>query len=195
MALTFRFDADGMIQAIKERLIEVANQMIQEFHRSATNGMANKADTEIESAQASNSSIYTGNTQVGEELIVAKCYFYADAIMESFGIGMGADAGSQSYWNEYVGDETLWNPLRKSKPVVGRPAGPYTDIYGNPNESKGNMEGKIIPWIYQRAGRTIQTAEAWLIKDGETKIERAVETALTKFFMEEASNFFIQEDR
>lgn len=182
MALTFRFDADGMIQAIKEQLIEVANQMIQEFHRSATNGMANKADTEIEFAQ------------IDEELITAKCYFYADAVMESFGVGMGADTGSQSYWGDYVGSE-LWNELRKGKPVVGRSAGPYIDIYGNPNESKGNMEGKIIPWIYQKAGKTIQTAEAWLIKDGETKIERAVETALTKFFVEEASNFFIQEDR
>lgn len=183
MPLTLEFDGNGFMQALTEKLIEVADNLMKAFFKEATQGSAYSSESKIEPAVLDSVS----------HMITAKCFFHANAIMESFGVGTGIDTSSE-YLSDYINSD-LWNPARRSTAVVGRPAGEYTNIYGKQAMSSGRMEGIPISFATRPAKMFIQKAEAWIMRDGTTKIERTVETEILKFIQDEAGKFFIQGSR
>lgn len=193
MAVSLTFDAEGCVRALVQHLVKVADILIKEFYNDATRSLSaeGKADSEVLNA------IYDAGTQK----IEATCKFYAQAIMESFGTGLYADRSSDSYWNEYAYKSDFWNPERKGQAIVGRPKGEYTNIYGVKETSTGRNRGKLVEgyedkngdtiWLSKQGTHSIQTAEAWLIRDKtDTKVERRVKMEVEKFLSTEASKFF-----
>lgn len=196
MAVSLTFDADGCYRAMVNKLIEVADSIMEEFYNDAILGLDadGKEDSERIDAVINKTSGY----------IEAQCKFYANALMESFGIGNGADTGPDSYWNEYK-QMPFFNKLRRSRTVVGRTKGTYTNIFGEEQESTGKNAGKNLETLHiigregnyvqvkpLAAKRSIQNAERWLIKNHQRRVEDRIEEELKNFFSTEVKNFFIE---
>lgn len=193
------FDADGLIQALIQRLITVMDSLMSEFYRDATSGLSaeGKEDTELVKAK------YDAMANA----IKAECIFQAQAIMESFGTGSNADMSAEAYWKEYEASDSF-NPARRDKGnayISGRPEGTYINIFGKPQTSSGRNEGRNIEYKYitDENGnkvqikplvptRSIQNAETWIIRDTETKVERRIAMEITKFLTEEGHRFFVE---
>lgn len=199
MPISVRFDAQGFYEALKEHMIKVMNDLNQSFYKEATGGLSSD-DSEIEGAVISGSSEAANAS--GTEYITAKCRFYTDAILESFGIGSKADTGPESYWAEYT-QSAAFNPKRSGSTIVGRAKETetgYTDIWGNERVTSGRNAGKRVEGYPNAEGviitprdgtRSIQRAEAFFFRDGETRAERRIQEEIEQFFAENASNFFI----
>lgn len=206
MGVFAHFDGDSAYKLLHDRLIVAMDDLMQQFYKQATSGLSGdaKADSEREAAVDTNETEYTnfGSAAGAARFISAKCYFYAQAVMESFGTGSLADTGPDSYWNEYRASG-MFNPSRLDKTIVGRPAGSYVDIYGERRSTSGkyegvNLEGKTflnsnfeltsISPISPK--RSIQTAEAWVIKNGETMVERRIQLEVEQFFTRDIRKFF-----
>lgn len=206
MAISVDFDVEGFMAALTQRLIAATNDLINDFYREATIGMSaeGKADSEVEGAVLTD--ILTDPETkkykpVGKvaEFIQARCVFYANAILKSFGTGIYADTSKDSYWGDYK-ESDFWNDARTDINIVGRPAGNYLDIFGNPERhSSGRAVGRNVedytdPYgnlIESQPGtHSIQQAEAWIMREGETRIERRIEMEVTKFLQEEAAKYF-----
>lgn len=212
MAIALRFNGEQFYSDLRSRLVVAMDEVNSEFFRVATSGMSSEA----KSASEKDSAVVEGTTdhkgaRIGhgggdEEYINARCRFYADAILESFGVGSLADRGPFSKWKEYEKSE-FFNPARKGRMnIVGRPNDGYTDMWGNPQKSTGtragqNLEGKRgVPrkW-YDKDGKlhviepkrgtyTIQNAEVWLMQDRETSMERRIKQEVELFISEMSQN-------
>lgn len=200
MAVSLTFDAEGCYQAMIEKLIEVANAIMKDFYNEAIDGLdtASKADSKRIDAVINETTGY----------IDAKCEFYANALMQSFGTGSKADTSSRSYWDEYKatqgGKPSYFNPARPGTQIVGRPRGSYIDIFGQQRSTWGskvgvNLEG--TSWKDKKTGKTvtveaiapkysIQNAEDWLIRNAERRIDKRIEEELKQFFATEAHKYF-----
>lgn len=195
------FDVDACMRALVEHLVKVADALMSEFYRDATKGLsgAGKADTELVKAK------YDAATQI----IEAKCIFYVQAILESFGTGSLADTDSvRSYWKEYTENGSFNKARNKSNPIIrGRAKGPYIDVWGTPREKENNrsagsnLEGLHLLDNYTgeyhqvlpiRPTYSIQKAEDWIIRDTETKVERRIKMECEKFLSEQAGRFFVE---
>lgn len=204
MAISLTFDSQGFYNDLMDELLKAMNDLINEFYREATSGLngEGKNDTEIIPAYLSDTTEHDSYMPLGDvpEYIVAQCKFYANALIQSFGTGSLADTGHDSYWNEYTKSE-LFNKSRGGKYIAGRPRGSYKNIYGERQSSWGKFEGENIEGLEFSGlfkieatppSYSIQNAERWIIKNGETKIERRIETVIKKFITERASSYFIQ---
>lgn len=219
MSISLTFDAQAMYNDLMDELLKSMNDLINEFYKEATSGLDTdgKADSEVIKASISDTTEHDSYMPLGNapEYITAKCKFYANALMQSFGTGNFADKSSESYWAEYSKMNTkehgyIFNPSRKpSSWISGRPYndndGKYTNIFGEEQKSTGVNAGKNLEGLHiqDKNGnyiqikpisptRSIQNAERWVIKDGETKIERRIEMVVTKFLTERASDYFIE---
>lgn len=206
MPTILTFDAEACYKALVEVLKQTMNELINEFAREASMGLSaeGKADVEVITASETDKTEYTDfhSASGAAEFISAKCKFYANALMESFGTGSFADTGPDSYWDSYV-NSSLFNPVRPGKAITGRKRGSYVNIYGQKQSTWGGNAGVDIEgrsWINSKGERvtiepqmpsySIQNAEKWLIKNGATRVERRIETRLTQFFQNEAGKFF-----
>lgn len=213
MSISLTFDAQAMYNDLMDELLKAMNDLINEFYKEATSGLDadGKADSEIIKASISDTTEHDSYMPLGDvpEYITAKCKFYANALMQSFGTGNFADKSSESYWSEYSKMNTkkhgyIFNPKRKpSSWISGRPYGKYTNIFGEEQKSTGQNAGSNLETLHIKdkngnyiqitpiyPTRSIQNAERWVIKDGETKIERRIEMVVTKFLTERASDYF-----
>lgn len=198
MAVTLTFDADACGRALVQRLVQVADSLMNEFYRDAISHLSaeGKQDSELVKAK------YDAAT----EIIEAKCIFYVQAILESFGTGSKADTNpDRSYWEEYKADPSF-NEARKSNKIVGRSYGTYIDVWGHTRGSGGQQAGKNLEGLKLTDYNTgeehvvtpisptysIQKAEDWIIRDTETKVERRIKMEVEKFLAEEAGKFFIE---
>ena len=194
------FDAEGLVQALIQRLILVMDSLMNEFYREAIKGLSpeGQEDTEVEKAK------YVAV----ENCITSKCIFYTQAILDSFGTGSLADTSAESYWEEYT-QSPSFNEARKTSghpEIVGRKTGTYVDVWGHTRGSSGTQAGKNLEGLnlkdyntgeYRQVvptppSHSIQNAEAWMIRDTETKIERRIEMEIEKFLIEEGSNYFVE---
>lgn len=69
----------------------------------------------------------------------ANTYVLAD----SYGTGslmLDNNPGLKKYMANKKGNSG-WNPARRGKTIVGRPAGDYTDVFGRKRHSKGSLKG------------------------------------------------------
>lgn len=203
--IALRFNGEQFYNDLRERLVATMNDVNSQFFNVATSGMSSDARSasKKEPAVVEKTTDYNGALPTGldPEYINARCRFYADAILESYGIGSLADRGPRSQWDEYE-KSPLFNELRKGRMnIVGRKAGPYTDIWGNQKKSKGgkagqNLEGKRgVPRKWYRDGKlhvlepkrgtyAIQNAEVWLMQNRETSMERAIQRTVETFISE-----------
>lgn len=204
MAVTF--DVDGFYNAIKDRLLEVMDELMNGFYQEAITGLTaeGKDATEINKTVVSDTSDFEGYTSLAkaEEHLIARCKFYAEAIMQSFGTGSKADTRSiESYWDEYK-QGSLYNQSRSGLPIEGRGRGNYTDIYGDKKYSGGSYEHQIIEGmtfpttgkiVAKRPTYSIQNAENWLIRNSDTRIERRLKSEVDYFIKTEMGKYIIAE--
>lgn len=176
---TIKFDGDRLFQDLVEHMISFMSLLIADFHREVTSGM-----------KASDNGVDPAEYDEARGYIEAQCWFEANSIMESYGTGLGADTSSP-YWNEYV-ESKFWNELRKGPQIVGRPQGPYTNIFGEEVSSSGRFEGKNRPGPNRKATRVIQRAEAFWIKDGQTRADVRIKDEIDQFLAENASKYFVE---
>lgn len=190
MPISLRFNGQKFQDDLRAELNKTMKFLIDEFYKAATAGM---------SADAKAASKNQGIIEDIENHVVARCAFYADAILESYGIGSKADTGPNSYWDEYK-ESGLLNPVRKGTAIVGRPKGEYINIWGEPDYSSGTKEGQLLEsktetprtffddrknkWVTigpKRGTYAIQNAEVWLMQNRETSIERRVKETVLQF--------------
>lgn len=183
--------ADGLIQVLIAETDNCVKVFIDEVKQ-----ILNKGKDAIDSDKAQLV------IEDGVQKITASAKFYADAILESYGVGSLADTGANSYWDEYMKSE-YFNPARNSTTIVGRPFGHFKDLWGNDIQTLGRFEGvNIEGWSWTLKDGTevkidpksptyaIQNAEKWIIGKTDTWIERRLSTAAAKWIMENASRFF-----
>lgn len=200
MGISLTFDADACVRALVEHLIKVADLLMSEFYRDAISGLssAGRADSELVKAKY----------DAARDIIEAKCIFYVQAILESFGTGSLADTSAKSYWKEYSSHPRNFNKARDpSNPIIkGRKKGNYIDVWGNERYSDGRNAGSNLEGLHLRDYNTgeyrqvkptaptysIQKAEDWIIRDTETKVERRIKMEVEKFLSEQAGKFFIE---
>lgn len=200
MPIALRFNGEQFHTDLRDRLVVAMDEINAEFFRAATSGMSSdaKSASEKDRAVVEGETDYKGDlghSGMDEEYINARCHFYAQAILESFGTGSKADTREGfTYWDEYKKSE-FWNPARTGTTIVGRPKGSYTNIFGEPEESSGHNKGKPIEgfWMYdkkmgydvkvepQHPKYMIQNTEVWLMQDRETSMERRIATEVEKF--------------
>ena len=92
------------------------------------------------------------------------------AVLDEFGKGSLLD--SQSPFLEAYRNSGLWNPARSDLVVRGRPAGSYTNIFGETAYSSGRQEGRNLERIGDVTGdpgfmphppsHALQTAFRWM---------------------------------
>lgn len=122
-------------------------------------------------------SLHEGDVEMVADVITASIIGGAWAAMDEHGTGHMMDrAENNPALNDYIGSEA-WNPSRTGFTVVGRPAGTYTNIFGERVTSKGKMEGREIEYPgYQGKhafvpvppSHAIETAMRWM-KNGRMK--------------------------
>lgn len=197
MAVSLTFDAEGCYRALIQRLIKASDAIMDEFYNDAIAGLDAKGKEDSEKINA-----IWNETQ---RYVEAKCEFYANALMQSFGTGSNSDISEDSYWTEYE-HSNMFNPARQRRTtIVGRPPGEYTDIFGRERKSSGINSGKNLEYIYitDENGETvqikplvpkfsIQNAESWLIRNHQRRIEDRIEEEVKQFFAEEAKRFFVE---
>lgn len=212
MGVSLRFDVNAFMDAYIVKMIDVMNTLMREFYNEATSGFdsAAKQASVLVPAAKKQSSEEQGYREAAE-FISARCEFYADALMQSFGVGSEADTSEKSYWSEYkamTGTEfkNLFNPARKGTEIAGRPKGNYVDIWGNRRYSRGKFEGlglegaqfidrktgKVITIEPRKPSGTIQKAEVWLKQSGQTKVERRIKMETERFLQQEAGKYFVE---
>ena len=92
------------------------------------------------------------------------------AVMDEYGKGSLMDQNNP-FLQEYKGGE-LWNPARKDSVIRGRPAGSYTNIFGEKVSSQGKAEGRNLERIADATGNVdfmphppshaMETAMRWM---------------------------------
>lgn len=209
--LALRFNSEQFYADLRERLVVAMDALNDEFFRAATSGMSSdaRAASEKDRAVVEGTTDYKGALPTGAdpEYINARCWFYADAILESYGIGSKADRGPRSQWEEYEKSD-LFNPARKGRMnIVGRPASPnpYKNIWGEDEYTSGRNAGKNLErldGLYvtnpvtgltekiepKKPTYAIQNAEVWLMQNRETSMERRIRTEIEKFIAEVNAN-------
>lgn len=86
------------------------------------------------------------DVQVTPGIIIANIIAFGQAAYEiEFGKGSGMTADNP-YLQEYM-HSSQWNPERYNATIVGRPAGPYTDLDGETFVSSGTMAGRNLEEI------------------------------------------------
>lgn len=199
MALSLKFDSARLYADLVKHLMQVMDSINQQFFREATSALSleGKSDSDIEKSVLANEPDFISSE--GNKFIVARCKFYAEAIMDSFGMGSKADTSEDSYWEDYRAtanqSPAYFNPLRTGTEIVGRPRGSYIDIYGKKHSTWGNMAGQSLEEIYKdkikSPSYSIQRAEDWYMKDGYLKrTEGRIEEEILQFLQQNAKNYF-----
>lgn len=186
MATKLKFNWKALYNDLTERLIATVDELIDEVYRDVMSKLSVKGQKDCDKEDAVLNPI--------KQTIEASCVFYANAIVESYGIGKGADSSSESYWNDYKQNSPFWNPLRKSKTIVGRGFGSYTNLWGQEAFSFGTYAGRPLNFKKKEkfGNRAIQSVEAWLIVNGRTRVERRIEVEIEKFFSQDLRKYFIE---
>lgn len=198
MAIALRFNGQKFYDDLKEELEKTMKALIDEFYRAATSGMSADAKADSDNLGVTEDEL--------EHQINAQCAFYADAILESYGIGSLADTGSNSYWDDYT-KSPFFNPARHGTAIVGRPAGEYTNIWGEKETSSGTKAGQLLEsktktprkffdkskgkWVSiepKRPTYAIQNVEVWLMQNRETSMERKIEETVIQFIQQVSQN-------
>ena len=146
-----QFNSTGCFQALRNELIKTANLLADEYLQEVTSHLSSGAG-DVEKGISSDDAAMLRREIVGGAL----------AIMDSYGTGSKMDMGNP-FLGEYMGSGA-WNPSRYGSTIVGRPAGSYTNIFGETQESSGKMEGHDVEHVYppRAPSKAFQDALVWL---------------------------------
>lgn len=187
----FGFNSEKFYQDLRDYIVKLVDELAADYYvdiQSKLSSSHAKEDLVLEPTVIEG---HTDNTQYhkGTEFVNARIRAYVFAVLNSFGIGKGMDTSSR-YLADYRKSE-YWNPARSGTTIVGRPEGAYTDIFGNDEYSTGRYEGKALPRSYNLpASHAIQSVEDWLIKNGETRVERQLKQFIDQYIAENAYKYF-----
>lgn len=188
----FKFNSEKFYQDLQDYIVKLVDELAADYYidiQSKLSSSHAKEDLVLEPTVIEGN---TDNTEYhkGIEFVNARIRAYVFAVLDSFGIGTGMDTSSR-YLEDYRNSE-YWNPARNEKTIVGRPKGQYTDIFGDDDAySPGHYEGKPIPRSYNLpASHAIQSVEDWLIKNGETRVERHLKQFIDQYISENAHKYF-----
>lgn len=115
------------------------------------------------------------------------------AVMDSYGTGSLADTSNPAL-GDYMGGD-IWNPERPrvpGAPITGRPAGEYTNIFGEQATSSGRLAGANLerppgsPIKPRSPSFAFQNAEKWF--EAENMAKEAIDEATRAFFAEVNAN-------
>lgn len=186
------FEAAQMADELCKVLISTTDECIKEFVQNVKASL-NEGKDAVETEEVILNEV---------NHIIAHAKFYADAILDSYGVGSLADTGPNTYWDEYMKSQ-FFNPARSGKEIVGRPFGHFTDPWGRDIQTSGRFEGVPIEgWKWtlkdgteveikpKAPSRAIQSQEAWIIGKDYTWIERRLQTAAQTWLIQNSRRFF-----
>lgn len=178
------FDSESASKYFTSEMVKTCQDIIDSFRREATSGLENFNDTKIEIPKEV------------KGFIVSKVFFYADAVMESYGTGSLMDR-ENPFLQQYISSSNF-NRFRDRKNlyIAARKRGePYTNIYGEKKTGKGNNPGfnlertGIEKYQPKQPKYTIQRAEDWYIKDSRL-INQQIDQSIKKF-VKNIGRFFV----
>lgn len=186
MILTFNDEAffNDLLQVLKE----AADECILRFYYDATSSSKHAQEVDL----------FKAEIDAAANMISAKCQFYANSIMESYGTGNLMETDNE-FLQEYKNSE-FWNPNRKLNSIAGRPKGEYINIFGERVESEGSLSHlqDITQYMKDTYGidpnrppkRYIQNAERKLSQGvNGGYVDRTIERYISAF-LENATDYF-----
>lgn len=180
--LALKFNYEQLVYDLCDVLVEAADKIIDQFMGDVVSDLS---ITDFEEQEA----IF----DMASKKILAGCVFYAQSILESYGTGSLMDVDDDIFSN-YLSSQ-YWNPERRSKTIVGRREGIYTNVFGEQVYSKGNFKGAYMEHIVppKKPTYAIQNAEKRLyrITDGGGYGFRTLERYANEFFQNlDTSKYF-----
>lgn len=131
--MSVRFDAARAERDFRAALIGAMKQLQNELLDDAQKGMKTPQGRE---------SLHLGDVEETAALITAEVVGGAWAAMDEWGTGSLMDTSNPAF-PSYRASE-LWNPARPDTAIRGRPAGEYTDIFGQRKTSTGKRAGRLL---------------------------------------------------
>lgn len=191
--LVLKFDAESFFIDYCNGLKDVADECMLRFYNEATRQSKFKGEVDLLKAEI----------EENYQTIVAKCWFYANSIMESFGTGTKMDKDNpflQEYWNS-----KFWNPNRNSTAIAGRKKGKYTNIFGEEVESTGSLAHlqDISEFMKEKYNLNINKEPKRYIQNAEIKLEQGINggyvdraiDAFTEEFLKDTTKYFYNEEQ
>ena len=179
--LVLKIDYEKCYNALIEKLVILADSLIDEMYTQSTEQMTSGEKDSVEKETA----------QFIEGRIRGQIIYGALALMKSFGTGSQMDRNNP-YLQAYM-NSPKWNPLRSrtALTIVGRSAdggNEYENIFDKPGEKSGyttgkmagiNLEKKIKP---KTPTNTIIRMEQDYIRGQQTKVDTELTRVLKEFF-------------
>jgi len=179
--LVLKIDYEKCYNALIEKLVILADSLIDEMYQQSTEQMTSGEKDSVEKEIA----------QFIEGRIRGQIIYGALALMKSFGTGSQMDRNNP-YLQAYM-NSPKWNPLRSKTAltIVGRSAdggNEYENIFDKPGEKSGyttgkmagiNLEKKIKP---KTPTNTIIIMEQRYIRGQQTKVDTELTRVLKEFF-------------
>lgn len=171
-----RFNGQACADFLYLNLVGAMKQLQQELLAQAQQGMLTPEGRD---------SLHDDDIKEIAGVIVASISGGAWAAMDEHGTGHMMDRGNPAL-KDYMGG-SLWNPQRMGYTVVGRPAGTYTNIFGEKVTSKGKREGQEIefpeykgkhPFVPHPPSHAMQTAVRWMANG---RMRQLIQTTVKSF--------------
>lgn len=171
MGKSLRLNAEAALQGLYKEIQACADSLLEEYY--------NEVQTKLKTNAAKADIAKMSDDE--EKTIRRKVIAGAEAIMDSYGTGSAMDT-SNPFLSEYK-NSLMWNTLRSAdNAITGRPAGEYTNIYGETQHSTGGSAGVNLEWKYhpQTPSYAFQEAEIWFFKGDRVQIR--LNEAISQFF-------------
>jgi len=157
-----KFDYAGCIKALRLHIIETLKLIQEEYLEEIQSHMQTPRGREDLTAE---------EIEIVGTFITAQIIGGAWATMDEWGTGSSMDISNPAL-PAYRNSE-LWNPARHDTVIRGRPAGSYTNIFGEGRTSSGKLEGVNLEWLSAQGvlpfevdvippSHAMQTAGRWL---------------------------------
>lgn len=169
-----RFNRRKALSDYKKAVKAAANQLLKELYTEIWADMKNEGKKDLQRMSEDEEKIF-------KRMVVG----YAHAIMDSYGTGSEMDTHYNAALSDYKSSD-LYNPSRKGNEIAGRPAGEYTNIFGEKQVSSGKREGKSVENYYKPKSPSyaFQNAEIWFFKGNR------VNEVLTQYIGEWVDNMY-----
>ncbi len=169
--MSIKFDSQACIMALKQELMFSMKQLQQELLNEAKQGMQTPEGRE---------SLTDGDIEDIANTISVSIVGGAWAALDEWGSGSLLDESNPALAN-YKGG-SLWNPARGDNKIRTRPAGPYTNIFGEQKIGRAPVAGVDLEAIGVVSptppSHAIQNAVRWM---SNSRMQRLIKETLAMF--------------